>query len=69
MTDMADPTYLLWAQTARRIPEDLVTPPPKPKPASDPFMDQLVDNANRNIRAARGWCAPSETSYEVSPDG
>lgn len=65
--DMSDPTYLLWAQAqkkAMQIPQDLVAPkrqPPKPEP--DPFMEELIEQVGNNLRAARGWCAPSEVTY------
>lgn len=65
MSDMSDPTYLLWAQAAKRIPEDLVTATPKPQPQSDPFMDELIEHVGRNISAARGWCAPSTPDYRL----
>lgn len=57
---MADPNYLLWAQQhaaanakleGRELPEDYVRP-------------EKVEQFLAEVRAARGWCAPSEVTYE-----
>ena len=64
MSDMSDPTYLLWAQAAKKIPEDLLSPPVSAPPAApDPMIDELIKVTERNITAAAGWCAPAEVTY------
>lgn len=59
--DMSDPTYLLWAQQhakanakleGRELPKDYVRP-------------EKVEKFLTEIRAARGWCAPSKVTYDV----
>jgi hypothetical protein len=57
--DMSDPNYLLWAQQhavanakleGRELPEDYVR-----SEGVEKFLE---------MRAAKGWCAPSEVTYD-----
>ena len=57
---MSDPNYLLWAQQhakvnakleSRELPEDYVRSEKVEK-----FLE---------LRAARGWCAASEVTYDI----
>jgi hypothetical protein len=58
--DFSDPNYLLWAQKhavanakleGRELPQDYVR---------SEKVEEFLE-----LRAAKGWCAPSETEYRM----